>query len=81
MSDSVPIMLAKAQKIGPEVWELARKVKVSEKIIKKVPSAGLWEGQTDEGDMGITYKNLDDIIAQLDYVDVSCKCTVKGVYL
>jgi len=42
-----------------EVRELARYLKVPEAIIKKPPSGGLWEGQTDEGEMGITYEELD----------------------
>ena len=45
-----------------EVWELARKMKLPKKIIDKAPSAGLWKGQTDEGEMGITYKRLDAIL-------------------
>jgi NAD+ synthetase len=34
--------------------------------IIKPPSAGLWEGQTDEGEMGITYEELDTIIAGIE---------------
>lgn len=45
-----------------EVWELARKLGIPEKIVKKAPSAGLWKGQTDEGEMGITYRKLDAIL-------------------
>ena len=32
-------------------------------VIEKPPSAGLWKGQTDEGDMGVTYDELDRFIA------------------
>ena len=42
-----------------EVWEFARYLGLPEKIITKAPSAGLWEGQTDEGEMGFTYKDID----------------------
>ena len=35
-------------------------------IIDKPPSAGLWEGQTDEGEMGITYADLDHVLFELE---------------
>ncbi len=44
------------------VWGLAEYIGVPRKIIKKVPSAGLWTGQTDEGEMGVTYRELDSIL-------------------
>jgi NAD+ synthase len=49
-----------------EVFELARYLGVPEKIIKKKPSAGLWVGQTDEGELGITYVKLDTILRALE---------------
>lgn len=45
-----------------EVYELARYLKVPDIIIDKPPSAGLWEGQTDEKEMGINYDQLDSYI-------------------
>ncbi|MCX7831667.1 MAG: NAD+ synthase [Actinobacteria bacterium] len=42
-----------------EVRELARYLGIPERIITKPPSAGLWKDQTDEGEMGITYQELD----------------------
>jgi NAD+ synthase len=45
-----------------EVRELAKKVGISKRIIEKEPSAGLWEGQTDEGELGVTYEKLDQIL-------------------
>ena len=42
-----------------EVFELAEYLGVSESIIKKPPSADLWDGQSDEDDLGYTYKELD----------------------
>jgi NAD+ synthase len=44
------------------VWQLARHVGVPEKIVKKPPSAGLWKGQTDEGELGVTYKEIDAVL-------------------
>jgi NAD+ synthase len=46
-----------------DVIELARHLAIPEKIITKPPSGGLWPGQTDEGEMGITYKELDRYLA------------------
>lgn len=42
-----------------EVRELARYLGIPEEIISKPPSAGLWPGQTDEGELGISYEELD----------------------
>jgi len=50
-----------------EVREIATKLNIPENIINKPPSAGLWEGQTDEGEIGIKYDLLDEIIYKLDY--------------
>jgi NAD+ synthase len=41
------------------VRELAEHLEVPRRIIQKAPSAGLWPGQTDEGEMGLTYAELD----------------------
>lgn len=49
-----------------EVKELARKLEVPDEIIKRPPTAGLWEGQTDEGEMGITYEELDRLISAIE---------------
>ncbi len=45
-----------------EVRQLARKIGVPEKFAQKVPSACLWEGQTDEGELGISYDELDSVL-------------------
>jgi NAD+ synthase len=42
-----------------EIRDLARELGVPPRIIDKPPSAGLWTGQTDEGEMGLTYAQLD----------------------
>lgn len=42
-----------------EVYEWAKVIGVHEDIINKAPSAGLWEGQTDEIEMGTTYEYID----------------------
>jgi NAD+ synthase len=45
-----------------EVYEWARYFGVPVEIIDKAPSAGLWDGQTDEDEMGVTYNAIDDYI-------------------
>ncbi|TEU18587.1 MAG: NAD+ synthase [Anaerolineales bacterium] len=52
-----------------QVRELTRELGVPEEIIAKPPSAGLWAGQTDEGEMGITYDELDRTIAAIEKGD------------
>lgn len=42
-----------------EVREAAKLYGLSLDLVDRVPSAGLFEGQTDEGEMGVTYKDLD----------------------
>ena len=42
-----------------EVYEFLRFLNAPDCIINKAPSAGLFDGQTDEGEMGITYVNID----------------------
>lgn len=45
-----------------EVYILAKYLQVPESIINKKPSAGLWEGQTDEQELGIKYEQIDKFI-------------------
>ncbi|MCX5706488.1 MAG: NAD(+) synthase [Candidatus Omnitrophica bacterium] len=49
-----------------DVRKLARELGIPEYFITKPPTAGLWPGQTDEGEMGITYNELDDILGRLE---------------
>jgi len=48
--------------VKTEVRELAKYLGVPQVIIDKPPTAGLWAGQTDEGEMGLTYRELDEYI-------------------
>jgi NAD+ synthase len=48
-----------------QVRQLARAVGVPEKIIEKAPSADLWQGQTDEGELGFTYDDADGVLYHL----------------
>lgn len=45
-----------------EVWDLAARLGLPEAIIKKPPSAGLLPGQTDEGELNISYAELDQAL-------------------
>lgn len=46
-----------------QVKQLAGYLKIPEKIIKKPPTAGLWKGQTDEGEFGFSYEEADRILS------------------
>jgi len=48
--------------VKQEVRELAAYLEIPPVIIDKPPTAGLWPGQTDEGEMGFTYEALDNYI-------------------
>jgi NAD+ synthase len=49
-----------------QVRELAAHLGLPRKIIEKPPSAGLWPGQTDEQEMGISYEALDEIVDAIE---------------
>ncbi|MBN1353539.1 MAG: NAD+ synthase [Candidatus Omnitrophica bacterium] len=49
-----------------EVRKLASQIGVPEEIIKRPPTAGLWDGQTDESEIGITYELLDKVILAVE---------------
>ncbi len=49
-----------------EVREIARVLGIPEQIIKKVPSAGLWQGQTDEGEIGFSYDVIDKTLQEIE---------------
>jgi NAD+ synthase len=49
-----------------QIFQLAKYLKLPSEIIKKVPSAGLIKGQTDEKDLKISYSNLDLVLAGLE---------------
>lgn len=48
-----------------EVWEMSKFLNINDEIISKKPSADLWEGQTDESELGLTYAEADQILYQL----------------
>ncbi len=60
--DSGVDLMPLANFLKREIREMAKILNVPEKIINKAPSAGLYEGQTDEGDMGFSYDVLDEYL-------------------
>lgn len=60
-----------------QVQSLARHIGLPEQIIAKPPSADLWVGQTDEGEIGVSYEILDQIL----YFLVDQRCSPAEVAL
>ena len=50
-----------------EVRKIAEFLNLPERIIIKAPSAGLWPGQTDEEEIGLSYDTIDEILYRIDY--------------
>jgi NAD+ synthase len=48
--------------VKTEIWELAAHLGIPQWIIDRVPTAGLWPDQTDEGELGFSYQELDEYI-------------------
>jgi NAD+ synthase len=59
-----------------QVRQLAAELGVPEKIRTKLPTAGLWAGQTDEGELGLTYVEIDKILYAL--VDERAEAVARG---
>ena len=51
-----------------EVRELAIMLDLPDWLIRKTPTAGLWPGQTDEGELGIKYERLDRVLMGIEYL-------------
>jgi len=49
-----------------EVIELAKELGIPKEIIDKPPSADLWDNQTDEQELGMSYKKLDKILRYIE---------------
>jgi NAD+ synthase len=50
-----------------QVRVLAQQLGIPQDIIDKPPTAGLWLGQTDEQEMGLTYEQLDDVLERIEH--------------
>jgi len=64
--------------VKSQVQELALYLDIPRDIVEKPPSAGLWQGQTDEGEMGVTYAELDRYIAR-SKVDDDARCKIDAM--
>ncbi|MFA5003606.1 MAG: NAD+ synthase [Methanolinea sp.] len=49
-----------------DVYVIARELGIPEPIMKKAPSAGLWEGQSDEKEIGLSYAEIDNALKALE---------------
>jgi len=47
-----------------QVYAVARYLGLPDVVVSRAPTAGLWEGQTDEREFGFTYKEADEILYQ-----------------
>lgn len=64
-----------------DVYEWAKALGVHEDVINKSPSAGLWEGQTDEIEMGTTYDMIDAVVeGRLDEVPQKDKEIIERLH-
>lgn len=54
-----------------EVRRLAIMLGIPEAIVNKTPTADLWEGQSDEDDLGMSYSQLDEILYELTELNVN----------
>jgi NAD+ synthase len=49
-----------------EIYEYARDLEIPRSIISKTPSAGLWAGQSDEAEIGLSYSEIDGALRSLE---------------
>lgn len=54
-----------------EIRAVAKAIGVPDEVITRPPSAGLWEGQTDENEIGLTYEVLDATLQAIEQGDTS----------
>lgn len=47
-----------------EVFSLAKELGIPNTFITRAPTAGLWSGQTDEGEFGFSYKEADEVLSR-----------------
>lgn len=62
-----------------EIYEMAKILNVPESIINKAPSADLWENQTDENEMGVSYPTIEKYLSGND-VDEKSKQIIERLH-
>ncbi len=65
--------------VKSEVVEACKMYGISDRLAERTPSAGLFEGQTDEKEMGVTYKDLDKYLLGGD-IDESSKARIEHLH-
>lgn len=63
-----------------EVYQLARYLGVTNAILTKAPTADLWEGQSDEVELGFTYTELDEVMKKIFDEKISSEELLKQGY-
>lgn len=58
-----------------QVYQLAKYLGVPETLLNQTPTAGLWQGQTDEGQFGFTYEEADQVL----FLHIEKKKSVKEI--
>jgi len=58
-----------------QVWQLAGALALPEHVVRKPPSADLWTGQTDEAELGFSYRDADLVLYHL----VDCHRAVEEI--
>jgi NAD+ synthase len=48
-----------------QIWQLSEEMGVPQEVIDKKPSADLWAGQTDEQELGFTYRDVDELMYRM----------------
>jgi NAD+ synthase len=48
-----------------QVWQLSEEMGIPREVIEKKPSADLWAGQTDEEELGFSYRQVDELLYQM----------------
>ncbi|MDQ7983179.1 MAG: NAD(+) synthase, partial [Spiroplasma sp.] len=60
--DSGADLLPLVNLLKQDIFQAAKMLNVTKEIIDRKPTASLWEGQTDEADLGFTYQKLDQFL-------------------
>lgn len=79
--DSGADLLPLADLTKAEVRAVARTLGVPGRIVDRPPSAGLWEGQTDEAEMGITYAQIDRYLEEGSSGSAEADAAIRLRYL
>ncbi|NLD57566.1 MAG: NAD+ synthase [Methanomicrobiales archaeon] len=64
-----------------EIFTIARELGIPEPILNKIPSAGLWEGQSDEEEIGLDYPAIDTALRALEAQEWQARTPVEETVL